>query len=241
MRSFSFVLLCFKMFHSGSASGVSFKALQAYAVVFTFRLLSIVRHEGYLPWDKTGDWFYHGVEFSSLALVAGSMYLLWFQLRQTYSPKLDCFGDFQVPSHLGVLWLLLPPFVLALILHPNLNNEFFSDFCWTFAMYLESVAIFPQLYMFQKQAASNNFEVETLHAHFVSALGIARIVEMIFWSSSFKELSHSSSSSLVGVFVLIAQLIHVLIMADFFYYYFVALKAGKPMTLPQHIGAASLV
>lgn len=37
-------------------------------------------------------------------------------------------------------------------MHPSLNRHFLSDSAWTFSMYLESFAIVPQLYMFQKQA-----------------------------------------------------------------------------------------
>lgn len=36
----------------------------------------------------------------------------------------------------------------------------FSDVCWTISMYLESVALFPQLYMFQKQATDEGGIVE---------------------------------------------------------------------------------
>jgi hypothetical protein len=39
-----------------TASSVSLKTLQAYLCVFTFRLVSIMRHEGYLPYDRSGDW-----------------------------------------------------------------------------------------------------------------------------------------------------------------------------------------
>jgi len=35
---------------------VSLKTLEAYSVVFFFRIVSIFRHEGYLPYDRSGDW-----------------------------------------------------------------------------------------------------------------------------------------------------------------------------------------
>lgn len=34
---------------------------------------------------------------------------------------------------------------------PGLNSHFLADTTWAFSMYLESVAMLPQLYMFQKQ------------------------------------------------------------------------------------------
>ena len=49
------------MWSSKSAKGVSLKTLELYALTFLVRLLSIMRHQGYLPFDKSGDWFYHTV------------------------------------------------------------------------------------------------------------------------------------------------------------------------------------
>ena len=42
----------------------------------------------------------------------------------------------------------------------SLNHDFFSDVSWTISMYLESVAMVPQLYMFQKQASDEGGSVE---------------------------------------------------------------------------------
>ena len=61
-RSFAFLTLLISLFTSSSSSLVSLKTLHLYLAVFAFRLLSLFRHEGYLPYDKTGDWFYHFVE-----------------------------------------------------------------------------------------------------------------------------------------------------------------------------------
>ncbi len=55
--------------------------------------------------------------------------------------------------------------------------------------------------------------------------------ELIFWLSSFKELM-VHGSSLSGWFVLIAQVIHLGIMADFFYFYVKSITMGAPMELP---------
>lgn len=57
-----------------------------------------------------------------------------------------------VPGEVGaLLYLAVPCFVLAVIFHPGLNSHFLADTTWAFSMYLESVAMLPQLYMFQKQ------------------------------------------------------------------------------------------
>lgn len=54
LRCFGLALLNHKMYTSRSAKGVSLKTLELYALVFFFRLLSIMRHQGYLPFDKYG-------------------------------------------------------------------------------------------------------------------------------------------------------------------------------------------
>ena len=48
-------------------------------------------------------------------------------------------------------YLIVPAAVLALIFHPSLNAFMPSDACWAFALYLESVASLPQIFMFQRE------------------------------------------------------------------------------------------
>ena len=85
----------------------------------------------------------------------------------------------------------------------------------------------PQLYMFQKQSSDQGGVVETLTGHTVFALAFARVFELIFWAGSFTELKGFS-----GYLVLLSQLTHLAIMADFFYYYFLSVSKGLPMELP---------
>ncbi|CAE7774093.1 KdelR [Symbiodinium microadriaticum] len=232
MRCFGFALLNFKMINGKSSRGVSVKTLELYAIVFLCRVLSITRHQGYLPFDKTGDWFYHFVEIISFLAVCCAIYILFGPLRSTYERKYDKFGNLNVPDYLGVVYLLGPCVLLAIVFHPSLNNELFSDICWTLSMYLESVAMPPQLYMFQKQANDEGSIVESLTSHMVFALGFSRVFELIFWVTSFTELQHYSGSRIAGYLVLIAQICHVGIMGDFFYYYFRSVSQGTPMELP---------
>jgi hypothetical protein len=58
------------------------------------------------------------------------------------------------------------------------------------------------------------------------------VFELIFWLGSFKELSDHAGSRLHGYIVLISQLGHLLVMADFFFYYFMSISKGLPMELP---------
>ena len=118
MRCFGFGLLNFKMWSGKTAKGLSAKTLELYAVVFVMRLLSITRHQGYLPFDKTGDWFYHVVEVMSLLSVVLALYGIFGPLLPSYDEKFDKFGNLHIPSEFGIAYLLAPCFVLAALFHP---------------------------------------------------------------------------------------------------------------------------
>lgn len=235
-RCFGLGVLLYKMHTGKSAKGVSLKTLQLYAVVFFCRLASIVRHQGYLPFDKTGDWFYHVVEAAALAFTGACIYYVTKKHASTYDEKFDAFGNLHIPSRYGAAYILFPCIVLAVLIHPGLNNSFLSDTAWTLSMYLECVAMLPQLYMMMIKVKEEGGAVEWLLSHFVAALGFSRVSEIIFWISSHKELAGSSSSPYVGILVLLTQVAHLIIMADFFFYYIRALRKGGPMELPTHMG-----
>ncbi len=77
--------------------------------------------------------------------------------------------------------------------------------------------------------------------HTVFALGFARVFELCFWVGSFNELSNAAGSRFPGYLVLASQIGHLVIMADFFYYYFKSLSKGVPMELPTSANYNSLV
>lgn len=232
MRCFGFALLNYGMWSSRTAKDISVKTLQAYTIVFIARLLSILRHQGYLPFDKTGDWFYHIVEIMSFSIVILAIYGISGPFVSTYDFKHDKFGNLKIPNEFGIIYLIGPAFLLALLFHPGLNHEFFSDTMWALSMYLEAVAMLPQLYMFQKQAADSNVTIDAILGHTIFALSFSRVFELTFWIYSFKELTSHAGSQTSGYLVLVTQLSQLIIMGDFFYYYAKSLSKGVPMELP---------
>lgn len=232
-RMFGFGILIVKTYKSQRATGVSVKSLQLYCLVFFFRLTSIIRHEGYLPYDKSGDWLYHFIEIMSLVFTSAALYGCMVPFKGTYQADMDRFGEFNVPPGAGAVYIALPVLIISIFIHPNLNADFLSDTAWTYAMYLESMALIPQLYMFQKQTSG---VVELLTAHFVAALGFGRLMEFLFWVYSYHELASSSGSRLPGYLALFSQFVQLVLMIDFFWYYYMAVKNATPLVLPQHSG-----
>jgi hypothetical protein len=118
MRCFGFLLLNYKIWLGRSVKGVSAKTIQLYLVVFLTRLLSILRHQGYLPFDRSGDWFYHMVEILSFISIVGVLFGIYGPLNPTYDEKFDKFGNLHVPNELGGAYLLVPAVILAILVHP---------------------------------------------------------------------------------------------------------------------------
>jgi hypothetical protein len=237
-RMFGFGILNLKTFTSKRATGISVKTLQLYTLVFFFRLTSIIRHEGYLPYDKSGDWLYHLIEIMSLIFAASALWGCLVPFKSTYQGDMDKFGEMNVPPGYGAVYLAVPVMIVALIVHPNLNADFLSDCAWTYAMYLESLALVPQLYMFQKQTTG---VVELLTAHFVAALGFGRVMEFMFWAYSYHELQTKNGSKMPGYLALFSQFVQLVLMLDFFWYYYLAVKNATPLVLPSHGNAMGMV
>lgn len=88
----------------------------------------------------------------------------WALRRATHDPSLDTFR---------VEYLAGPSFLLALIFNYGFN---FTEITWAFSIYLEAVAIFPQLFILQRTG-----EAEAITTHYLAALGIYRGLYIPNW------------------------------------------------------------
>ena len=158
---FAFLMVALKMETNRSARGVSLKMFECYLVLIVCRLCSIIPFEGYLPYDRSGDWLYQTFETISLLLVGVIVYMCRRKFLASYEAESDVFKHH---------YLILGCLVLALIFHPNLNAFMPADVCWTFALYLESVAVLPQLFMFHREK-----RVEPFTTHFLAGQAASRV------------------------------------------------------------------
>merc|ERR1719379_1611038 len=143
LQCLGFVLLAMKVQNQRAAPGLSGKTLIMYAATLCFRLSSTVHLNGYLPVDQTGDWAYQAVEVCSLILVAYLMHCILVSHRTTHQETQDSFP-------LSIQSAVMGCFILAVIVHPNLNRWPLFDILWTTGCYLETLAMLPQLWMLSK-------------------------------------------------------------------------------------------
>lgn len=215
---FSFLMVALKIESGRTVRGVSLKMMECYIAIFFGRLIAIIPFEGYLPFDKSGDWLYQVCEAMGLCLAGTIVYFCRARYAATYDPNTDTFNHF---------WLMLGALVIALIFHPNLNNFLPSDICWAFALYLESVAVLCQLFMFMKEG-----QAQSHTSHFLAAQALSKLMSFIFWASSFSELSNPNHyiKAFVGNWVVGMQLVQLVVMGDFIYHYIRCIRKGIPVS-----------
>jgi ER lumen protein retaining receptor len=85
-------------------------------------------------------------------------------LRPTHDASLDTFR----------LTYLVPPVVVLALLFNYAYTPF--ELTWAFSIWLESVAILPQLFMLQRTG-----EAETITTHYLAALGLYRGLYIPNW------------------------------------------------------------
>eukprot|EP00735_Rhodelphis_limneticus_P003490 TRINITY_DN14968_c0_g1::TRINITY_DN14968_c0_g1_i1::g.25803::m.25803 TRINITY_DN14968_c0_g1::TRINITY_DN14968_c0_g1_i1::g.25803 ORF type:complete len:217 (-),score=19.96,sp/Q5XHA2/ERD21_XENTR/57.82/6e-84,ER_lumen_recept/PF00810.13/1.5e-57,PQ-loop/PF04193.9/0.1,PQ-loop/PF04193.9/0.22,PQ-loop/PF04193.9/5.8e+03,ICMT/PF04140.9/1.9e+03,ICMT/PF04140.9/0.047 TRINITY_DN14968_c0_g1_i1:409-1059(-) len=198
----SILLLAWKMHKLKSCAGVSLKTQILYAVVFTCRYLDIF-------WNFSSMYNYILKLF-----FLGSSYTIVYQMKTKYKHSYDATHD-----TFRIEFLIVPTLLLAMFV-----NYAFTPFevLWAFSIYLESVAILPQLFLLQRTG-----ECENLTSHYIFALGGYRALYLVNWI--YRYYTEPNYSQWI---VWVAGVIQTLLYCDFFYYYITANVAGRKIKLP---------
>ncbi|KAL9712237.1 endoplasmic reticulum retention protein [Leucoagaricus gongylophorus] len=144
-----------------------------------------------------------------IASTCYTLYLMKYQYRPTNDPAIDTFK---------IEYLVGPCFILSLIF----NYQFsFAEILWSFSIFLESVAILPQLFMLQRTG-----EAETITTHYLAALGVYRALYIPNW------IYRYFSEGTVDPIAVTAGLVQIGLYVDFFYVYFGKVLQGQKFELP---------
>eukprot|EP01083_Nonionella_stella_P015516 43427_1 len=205
----SIFLLLLKIYAQRSCAGISLKTQILYVVVFISRYMDVVWNFKYM-YNTLMKIFFIA---TSIAIVRLMKFVKPY--KTTYEAKRDRFN----------IWLLVVPCAaLALMFHPEFS---FTEVFWAFSLYLEAVAIVPQLVVVQDSAKEHSGRVENLTSNYVFCLGGYRAMYLINWIYRMASEAHYRDyySWLAGV-------VQTVIFIDFFYYYAKSKWSGETMSLP---------
>ena len=191
MHLASIAILLLKIITTRSAQGISFKSQVLYAVVFAARYMDLFTH--FVSIYNT---------LMKLIFIGTSLlilYLMKVQFKTSWDEKLDTFR---------IEYLILPCAVLSLLFHYQSRFNL-MEILWAFSIYLEAVAIVPQLFQLTRTG-----EAETITSHYLFALGGYRALYLLNWT--YRYFSERHFNDWIAV---IAGLIQTALYADFFYVY----------------------
>ncbi|CAG8973556.1 hypothetical protein HYALB_00008256 [Hymenoscyphus albidus] len=205
----SILILLHKMRQTHSCSGISFKSQVLYFIVYVTRYLDI-----FTTFNKSA----YNTIFKIMFL--GSSGYTIYLMAASYKPTHDTVQD-----TLQVQYLLLGSFLLAVLLPYEYS---FSEIMWAFSIWLESVAILPQLFMLQRTG-----EAETITANYLFALGLYRALYIPNWIwryyTEIHPVTHKPHFDTIAV---IAGVVQTILYSDFFYVYYTKVMQGKKFALP---------
>merc|ERR550514_551955 len=199
---------------SRSVAGISGRTMVMHAVKLACRLSTTLWLDGYLPTDKSGDWIYQVGDVLSLLLVLQILFYIYVAHKGSYQSNDDT---------LDVRNLIMVAVVLAVLIHPTLNAWTPFDILWTIHLYVDAVAMVPQLWMISKAGG----QVKGFTAHYIGATLVSNILSGLFWFYATPELAEGNNFNIAGFAINGAHLVQLLLLLDFGYFYGKACLQGK--------------
>lgn len=196
------LILLWEIWSTKSCAGISGKSQILYAIVFLTR---------YLDLFTTFISVYNSVlKIVFIFTTVLTVFLIFVVFRKTYDRKTDSFR---------IEFLLLPTAALAMII----NHDFtVSEVLWTFSIYLESVAIVPQLFSINETGEAGN-----ITCHYLFALGSYRAFYLLNWIWRYYMENHYDL--IAGC----AGILQTILYSKFFYLYFTKVLRGKQFQTPE--------
>lgn len=195
------IILLLKIWKSRSCAGISGKSQILFAIVYLSRYLDL-----FTTFISLYNTF---MKVVFIASSLGTLYLMYVKFRATYDHNHDSFR---------IEFLLIPCVLLGLLI----NHDFtVMEVLWTFSIYLESVAILPQLFLVSKTG-----EAESITSHYLFALGSYRALYILNWIYRYIVESH------YDLIAIIAGIVQTILYCDFFYLYITKVLKGKKLQLP---------
>merc|ERR1719284_1186310 len=222
-QALAFLFLCKDISASRSVTGISGGTMVMHAVKLGCRLSTTLWLDGYLPTDKSGDWIYQVGDVLSLLLVFQILFYIFVAYKGSYQSSEDT---------LDVRNLIMVAFVLAVVVHPSLNAWTPFDILWTAHLYVDAIAMVPQLWMISKASG----KVRGFTAHYIGATLLSNFLSGMFCFYATPELAEEGKVNIAGLAINGAHLVQLLLMMDVGYFYVKNLLKGNLCATTMQMG-----
>jgi len=205
----SFCIILLRMLQLKTCSGLSLKTQILYAAVFTTRYLDLF----------TNFYSMYNTVLKILFLSC-TYYIIYLCYKD---PTISQTYDVDKKDTFKIEYLMAPSAVLAVLTAVDWTP---LEILWTFSIYLEAVAILPQLFMLQRTG-----ECEALNSHYIVCLGGYRALYLFNWAYRYFNEEGYYYQAGVGI-VWFSGAVQTILYMDFFYYYATCVWYNKKLTLP---------
>lgn len=200
----SFFIIFYKILTTKQVGGISLKTQVLYVIVFCTRYIDLL-------WNFASmyNWC------MKILFIASSVGIVFIMLRGHTIGKLVVPYDPEQDCKWPIWWLIVPCLVMGIIWHEYSAEHRFFEILWSFSVWLEAVAILPQVAVMQ-----NEGECENVNSHYVAALGSYRAFYILNW------IYRKFTDGYWHPIVVVGGILQTALYCDFFYYYITAKAKG---------------
>merc|ERR1719345_211091 len=209
IQCLAMALLGFQIATTGSAHGISAKALTLDGLALCCRLSSTLWLNGYLPVDASGDYIFQLIDVCTVGIIAYLLHQVLVDKKHTYQAEEDS---------LPIMPMIVGSFVFAALFHGNMNGRPLFDTLWMAGLLLGTVAVLPQMWLITRSGG----KIEALTSHHIAAMAASRALSGIFMWHARRDITcipwvtgwNHAIWAILG-----AHLLHMILLSDFAYIY----------------------
>lgn len=132
-------LLCLQVIATGSAAGISARALMLDALGLCCRLSSTLWLNGYLPVDASGDYVFQLIDICSLGLLLWLLHQILVVKKRTYQADAD--------SRCSRCIIAAMALFQTVLFHGNMNGPPIFNALWMVGVFITKIAVMHQQFL----------------------------------------------------------------------------------------------
>mmetsp|Transcript_43389 Transcript_43389/g.50194 ORF Transcript_43389/g.50194 Transcript_43389/m.50194 type:complete len:215 (+) Transcript_43389:55-699(+) len=193
-------ILIRKIQRKKNTEGLSFETQICYLIGSIVRVVWVSK-------TRLSKYWLVWIELAVSIGVAGYMVYLFYKNKDTL----------QIKNPIKLPYIMIACGILSYFFHPG-KRDAYMQMLVSFTIFLEAAGMLPQIYILRKLKT-----VEVTIGNYVVLLALSRVFRLAFWIISYYD-------GVAFGYLIIADLIHTLLLADFVYFY-LRTKPGTPILL----------